>query len=217
MPASRPARSPAQKDGFYAEFAAVDAVQAWPIPTQLTPTQAGALPIDAGTALRGLKDILGLEQGETLPIFGAGGGIGHLALQLAQRLGARVLAVASSEDGVALAQRLGADAIVEGHTRDVRAAASEFAPHGLDTALVTAGGGAAEHAHGAMRTGGRVAYPKWCAQTCPRRMPRTGRRRGDGAVLPPSGCGRSCAYTGRARATGFWTWPPRQPIWLWVS
>ena len=147
------------KDGFYAEYAAIDGVQAWPIPTQLTPKQAGALPIDAGTALRGLRDILGLKQGETLLIFGASGGIGHMALQLALRLGARVLAVASGEDGVALAQRLGADAVVEGHTRDVRVAASEFAPHGLDTALVTAGGDAAERALGAMRNGGRVAYP----------------------------------------------------------
>ena len=67
-------------------------MQAWPIPPQLTPKQAGALPIDAGTALRGLRDILGLKQGETLLIFGASGGIGHMALQLARRLGARVLA-----------------------------------------------------------------------------------------------------------------------------
>ena len=50
---------------------------------------------------------------------------------------------------MALAQRLGADAIVEGHTGDVRVAASAFAPHGLDTALVTAGGDAAEQALGA--------------------------------------------------------------------
>jgi NADPH2:quinone reductase len=63
--------------------------------------QAGAMPSDALTALQGLDDVLGLKQGESLMIFGASGGIGHLAVQLAKRMGARVLAIASGDDGVA--------------------------------------------------------------------------------------------------------------------
>jgi NADPH2:quinone reductase len=147
------------KGGFYAEYAAVHAEHAWPLPSTLTTEQAGAMPIDAGTALRGLRDILGLKQGEALLIFGASGGIGHMAVQLAKRMGARVLAVASGDDGVALVQQLGADAVVEGHTGDVAAAARAFAPDGLDAALVTAGGAAAERALAVVRYGGRVAYP----------------------------------------------------------
>jgi NADPH:quinone reductase-like Zn-dependent oxidoreductase len=147
------------KGGFYAEYAAVKAEQAWPIPDKLTIEQAGVMPIDAATALRGLRDTLGLKQGEALMIFGASGGIGHMAVQLAKRMRARVLAVASGDDGVALAQRLGADVVVEGYTGDVAAAAREFAPDGLDAALVTAGGEAAERALAAVRDGGRVAYP----------------------------------------------------------
>jgi NADPH2:quinone reductase len=115
--------------------------------------------VNAITALRGLDDTLGLKSGESLMIFGASGGIGHLAVQLAKRMGARVLAVASGDDGVALAGRLGADKVVDGHKDDVAAAARQFVPDGLDTALLTAGGDAADKALTAMRKGGRVAYP----------------------------------------------------------
>ncbi|MGH8625009.1 MAG: zinc-binding dehydrogenase, partial [Gammaproteobacteria bacterium] len=60
---------------------------------------------------------------------------------------------------MALARRLGADVVVEGHTGDVAAAAREFGPGGLDAALVTVGGEAADRALEAVRDGGRVAHP----------------------------------------------------------
>ena len=147
------------KGGFYAEYTAVKADDASHIPDKLMTEQAGAMPVDAITALRGLDDTLGLQPGESLLVFGASGGIGHLAVQLAQRMGARVFAVASGDDGVALVQRLGAEAVVDGHKDDIAAAAREFAPKGLDAALLTAGGEAAEQALTALREGGRVAYP----------------------------------------------------------
>jgi NADPH:quinone reductase len=147
------------KGGFYAEYAAVKAKDASPIPGKLTTEQAGVLPVDAITALCGLDDALRLKAGESVLIFGAGGGIGHLAVQLARRMGARVFAVASGDDGVALAERLGADAVVEGHRGDLAAAARAFAPDGLDAALLTAGGKAAERALELLRDGGRAAYP----------------------------------------------------------
>ena len=147
------------KGGFYAEYAAVKADNVARVPDKLTTEQAGVMACDALTALTGLDDVLGLKPGEALMIFGAGGGIGHLAVQLANRMGARVLAVASGDDGVALAQRLGADVVVNGRTDDVAAVAQAFAPAGLDAALMTAGGEAADRALSAMREGGRVAYP----------------------------------------------------------
>ena len=148
------------KGGFYAEYAVVDADHVFSIPGELTVEQAGAMPVDAITALLGLDDTLGLAEGESVLIFGAGGGLGHLAVQLAKRLDARVFAVASGDDGVALAERLGADAAVNGREHDVAAAAREFAPNGLDAALLGAGGEAAERALEALRDGGRVAYPR---------------------------------------------------------
>jgi NADPH:quinone reductase len=153
------------KAGFYAEYTAIEADQAWPIPSTITAEQAGALLIDGGTALRGLDDTLHLKEGEKLMVFGASGGLGHLAIQLGKRLGALVFAVASGEDGVAFAGRLGAESAVDGRGGDIGAPAREFAPDGFDAALITvrgqAGGAveAAERALTIMREGGRVAYP----------------------------------------------------------
>ncbi len=147
------------KGGFYAEYAAVKADYVSPVPGSLTTEQAGVMASDALTALHGLDKLIGLKKGETLMVFGASGGLGHLAVQLAKRMGARVLAVASGDDGVALCRRLGADAVVDGRKSDAATAAKTFAPNGLDAALVAAGGEAADRALATMRTGGRVAYP----------------------------------------------------------
>ena len=147
------------KGGFYAEYAAVKAEEVSLIPGKLTTQQAGAMPVDAMTALRGLDDTLGLKPGESVMIFGASGGIGHLAVQLAKRMGVRVFAVASGSDGVALVRRLSADAVIDGRKDEVVAVARQFAPDGLDAALITAGGAAADEALSAVRAEGRVAYP----------------------------------------------------------
>jgi NADPH:quinone reductase-like Zn-dependent oxidoreductase len=147
------------KGGFYAQYAAVKADNASLIPGNLSIEQAAVLPTDALTALTGLEKVLGLKAGESLMVFGASGGIGHLALQLAKRLGARVFAIASGDDGVQLSKKLGADIAVDGRGDNVLNAAREFAPNGIDTALVTAGGERTDKALLAIRKGGRVAYP----------------------------------------------------------
>jgi NADPH2:quinone reductase len=150
--------NPVQRGGFYAEYGVVEAEFVARVPERLPTEQAGAMPWDALTALSGL-DLLGLRPGETLMVFGASGGVGHMAVQLARHSGIRVLAVASGDDGVALARRLGADDVVNGRKDDVLAAALEFAPGGLDGALVTAGGETAERSLRAVKNSGRIAWP----------------------------------------------------------
>jgi NADPH:quinone reductase len=147
------------KGGFYGEYAVVKAENASLIPGNLKMEQAAVLPTDGLTALKGLEEVLHLQSGESVIIFGASGGIGHLAVQLAKRLGARVFAVASGGDGVSFVKRLGADAAVDGHSDNVLEVAREFAPDGIDAALVTAGGDATNRALSAIRADGRVAYP----------------------------------------------------------
>ncbi len=145
--------------GFYAEYVALAEYEVAPIPEGLSAEEAGALGADGVTALRGLDDQLHLAPGQALMVYGASGGIGHLAVQLAKRMGARVLAVASGRDGVELVRRLGADAAVDGKRDDVARAVRDFAPGGLDAALVLAHGESLAPALALVRQGGRVAHP----------------------------------------------------------
>ena len=145
--------------GFYAQYVVVKQDEAALAPPNLPTEEAGALGVDGVTALIGLEDKLKLRKGENLLIFGASGGIGHLAVQLAKRIGARVLAVASGKDGVRLVNSLGADVSVNGRENHVVAAVQEFAPKGLDAALVLTSGKTLQQALAGMRKGGRIAYP----------------------------------------------------------
>ena len=145
--------------GFYAEYVAIEESEVAPIPPGLSVDEAGALGADGITALLGLDDQLHLTRGQTLMVFGASGGIGHIAVQLAKRMGAMVLAVASGADGVALVRKLGADAAVDGKREDVPRAVRAFAPDGLDAALVLVHAEGLEPALAMVRKGGRIAYP----------------------------------------------------------
>ena len=145
--------------GFYAEYVAVHEDNVAPIPPGVDPEEAGALGADGVTALRGLEDQLQLEAGETLMIYGASGGIGHIAVQLAKRMG-----VEGPGDRVRSRRRRAGPAAGR-RRRDRRAhddaaeAARAFAPDGLDAALVLTYGEGLPEALRAVKQGGRVAYP----------------------------------------------------------
>jgi len=147
------------KGGTYSQYAVVKSDLVSHIPGDLSIEQAAVFSGDGLTALRGLDDTLKLKSGESIMIFGSNGGIGHLAVQLAKRMGARVFAVASGEDGVELAKSIGADVAVNGREEGVLEAAREFAAEGIETALITVGGEATNRALSAIRINGRVAYP----------------------------------------------------------
>ena len=146
------------KGGFYAEYAAVSENNAALIPANVKSIEAGALAVSGITALRGLEE-LRLDSGQTIMIVGASGGVGHVALQLAKLMMARVLAVASGTDGVDLVQRLGADLSVDGHDANIVDAVLDFAPEGLDAALAFANSDDLEKALKQVKRGGSIAYP----------------------------------------------------------
>ena len=145
--------------GFYAEYVAVPAERVGHIPQGLTLRQAGAIATTALTAIQGVDDALHLKAGDTLIIHGASGGVGSLAVQFAKLRGAKVLATASGEDGLAFVAELGADVGIDGRTSDITAAARGFAPGGIDAVLGLAGGETLEHCIDALRPGGQIAFP----------------------------------------------------------
>ena len=147
------------KGGFYAEYAAVPEDAAAPIPGRLGMNEAGGLGACGLTALAAF-DELEIARAMPLLVLGASGCVGHLALQLAKLKGARILAVASGRDGVALAERLGADRAVNGKNADVARAAREFAPEGLNAALVFANSDKLAAALKQVKKGGTIGYPE---------------------------------------------------------
>ncbi|HSA96741.1 MAG TPA: NADP-dependent oxidoreductase [Acidobacteriota bacterium] len=147
------------KGGFYAEYAAVPEDAAAPVPGNVSMAEAGGLAACGLTALAGL-DTLAKVPATALLVLGASGGVGHIALQLAKRRGARILAVASQRDGVSLAESLGADRAVDGRAAGIAKAAREFAPGGFDAALVFANSARLSDALRLVRKGGVIAYPE---------------------------------------------------------
>lgn len=147
------------KGGFYAEYVAVAEEKVAPIPKGITMREAGAIATTGLTAIQGIDDALQLKRGESVVIVGASGGVGTLAVQFAKLRGARVLAVASGEDGVALVRRLGADVAVDGRSGDVSEEVRQFAADGVDAVLALAGGEGLDRLVESVKEGGRVAYP----------------------------------------------------------
>jgi NADPH2:quinone reductase len=99
--------------GGYAEKVAVPARWLVPVADGVSDDQAASLLLQGLTAHALVHRCARLQEGETVVVQAAAGGTGTLAVQLAKRAGARVIALASSDDKRALATRLGADATVD--------------------------------------------------------------------------------------------------------
>lgn len=83
--------------GSYAQYVRCPVEQLAPIPDGLPMTDAAGAPINALTAHQGLTDVLSLGRGDDVLITAGAGGLGHLAVQIARILGARIVATASPQ------------------------------------------------------------------------------------------------------------------------
>lgn len=95
--------------GSYAEYAAVPAERLVRIPDGLDFNQAAAAMLQGMTAHYLLYSTYPLRAGETALIHAAAGGVGQLLVQMAKKIGARVIATAGSAEKAELARAAGAD------------------------------------------------------------------------------------------------------------
>jgi len=105
--------------GGYAQKVAVPEAFLVPVPDEVSDDQAAGLLLQGTTAYALLHHCAHIEPGETVAIEAAAGGTGSLAVQLAKRAGAKVVALASSEEKRGLAERLGADATADSRADDL--------------------------------------------------------------------------------------------------
>ena len=120
--------------GGYAEYATARADAIAPKPAGLSHEQAAAIPVSGMTAWQALFDRGGLQRGQTALVAGAGGGVGHFAVQFAKHAGARVIGTGSSRSREFVLS-LGADEFLDYTQVNVAETAS-----GVDVAFDTVGG-----------------------------------------------------------------------------
>jgi NADPH:quinone reductase-like Zn-dependent oxidoreductase len=98
--------------GAYAEFIALSEKVAALKPTQMSHEQAAAVPGSALTALQALRNLGHIQQGQTVLVNGASGGVGSFAVQLAKALNTTVTAVCSTKN-MEWVKALGADRVMD--------------------------------------------------------------------------------------------------------
>ncbi len=129
------------QQGNYAEITLVDAALAAHIPDNLSFIQAAAAPLVCITAWESLFDRVRLKSTDTALIHAGAGGVGHVAIQLARNIGARVATTISNEERRSFVESLGAERVLNYREQDfVQATLDWTHGQGVDVCLDTVGG-----------------------------------------------------------------------------
>jgi NADPH2:quinone reductase len=154
--------------GAFAEHVLANPFQVEPLPDNLTFEQGASFVQSYCTALFALDRRANLQEGETLLVLGASGGVGRAAVDVGKALGARVIAAASSPEKLAVAQEAGADATIDYSTEDLKSRARELSDGGVDVVYDPVGGDKSEPALRALGTDGRFLVIGFAAGRIPR-------------------------------------------------
>ena len=141
--------------GSLAEYAVVDADLLALKPVNITMREAAALPLIVITAWEGLVDRMAVKSGETVLIQGGAGGVGHVAVQIALALGAKVFATGSARSRDVI-EALGA-VFIDRSKPVADYVARLTGGDGFDRVYDTAGGAALDASFQAVRRFGHVA------------------------------------------------------------
>jgi NADPH2:quinone reductase len=104
--------------GSYAQYASIPSARLVHIPDDVSFDLAAAVMLQGMTAHYLVNSTYKLQSGETALIHAAAGGVGLLLVQLAKRIGARVIATAGSPEKTALAREAGADECINYNEQD---------------------------------------------------------------------------------------------------
>ena len=154
--------------GGYAEMVAVEAVNVFPVPDETDFDVAAAVLIAHATAHHALKDRAAIRTGDTVLVLGAAGGVGLAAVEIAQLLGADVIAAASTADKLELARSRGAAHCIDYTTEDLRSRVRELTDgRGADIVIDPVGGDLAGAALRCLATAGRYMVIGFAAGEIP--------------------------------------------------
>lgn len=154
--------------GSFAEQIAVKATSLKPIPSGLTLDQAAAFSVTYRTAYHSLVTIGELQAGDWVVVLGAAGGVGTAAVDLATRLDARVIAVASSDERLGICRELGAVEGINYTTENVKVRIKAITGSGADLIIDPVGGPLAEESYRAIAWGGRFVVVGFAQGDIPR-------------------------------------------------
>jgi D-arabinose 1-dehydrogenase-like Zn-dependent alcohol dehydrogenase len=124
-------------DGGYAEYVIAPAAALAPIPDELSAVEAAPLMCAGITTFNALRHS-GAVPGDTVAVLGVGG-LGHLGVQFAAKMGFRTVAIARGKDKGPLARELGAWRYIDSEAQDVSAALMELGGARVVLATVTSG------------------------------------------------------------------------------
>ncbi|MDA2978663.1 MAG: NADPH:quinone oxidoreductase family protein [Actinomycetota bacterium] len=142
--------------GAFAEKWLVDAAACVPVPDGISDEAAACLTIAYGTSYHALKQRANLQQGETLLVLGASGGVGSAAVEIGELMGARVIAAASTDEKLTFCRELGASETVNYETEDLNTRVREITGGmGVDVIYDPVGGAISEQAFRAIGWNGR--------------------------------------------------------------
>ena len=106
-------------DGGHAEYARLPAINVAPKPQGISFEEASSLPLVLMTAWRMLVSRARIQPGEFVLIWGAGGGLGSMAIQICRLFRAKAMAVASSDEKLKKCEELGATHLINRTKQDV--------------------------------------------------------------------------------------------------
>lgn len=130
-----------REPGNYAEYTVLPATDARHAPRRLELEHAAAGPLVLLTAWEALFDRARLQAGQRVLVHAGAGGVGHVAIQLAKIIGARVCTTVSSAAKAEFVRSLGADCVIDYQTTPFTEAVLDWsAGEGVDCVLDTVGG-----------------------------------------------------------------------------